>query len=368
MFLEKLQLINFKNYGETKFNFSAGINCFTGNNGVGKTNILDAIYYLSFCKSYFTATDIQNIRHGEQFFAIHGSYQKNNHGEDRVSCIQEKNKKKIFRMNDDEYDKLSDHIGQFPLVMVSPYDRDLINEGSEVRRKFIDGVISQFDKSYLNDLISYNRALKQRNALLKSFHYNQHFDQQNLEIWNEILIENGQRIHNKRKSFIEDFIPFFQDYFEIISGGKDRVVLSYDSQLFENDFHQLFQQNLDKDLQLKYTSAGTHKDDLKMLIQGYNIKRFGSQGQQKSYVVAMKLAQFEYIRQVKGFFPVLLLDDIFDKLDHHRVEQIIQLVSDHKFGQVFITDTQKERIESVFNTVKIDHKIFEISQDQAIIQ
>jgi len=366
MYLKKLKLINFKNYLQADFDFSKGINCFTGNNGSGKTNVLDAIYYLSFCKSYFTSLDHQNINHDKDFFGIHGFYLKNNHGEDKISCVQENGKKKIFRLNDDEYKRLADHIGEFPLVMVSPYDRDLINEGSDVRRKFLDSVISQFDRPYLNDLISYNRSLKQRNALLKSFALERYFDKDTLDVWNKKLVIGNQKIYEKREKFIKDFIPYFQEYFESISGGREKVSLRYESQLHDSNSENLFEESIDKDLQLRYTSTGIHKDDMQMLIDDYSVKKFGSQGQQKSFVIAMKLAQFEYIRQVKKFFPILLLDDIFDKLDHHRVKHIIKLVSDHKFGQVFITDTQRERVEDIFKTVEIDHKIFEIANGEKV--
>lgn len=366
MFLKKLKLTNFKNYEEAEFSFSNKINCFIGNNGVGKTNILDAIYYLSFCKSYFNSIDSQNILHEAPFFAIHGSYDKNNNGGDSISCIQKRNFKKQFKLNDKEYDRLSDHIGLYPLVMISPYDRDLINEGSDVRRKFIDSVISQFDKLYLDDLINYNKALLQRNVLLKKFAENRFFDQTSLEIWNEQLIKYGEKIYATRHAFLADFEPLFQYYFEYISNGKEKVEVLYDSQLETSSFPELLGGSMEKDRISRYTNVGIHKDDLSLQIENYPVKKFGSQGQQKSYVVAMKLAQFEYTKNTKGFKPVLLLDDIFDKLDEMRVKQIIHLVSDNSFGQAFITDTQKGRVENIFKQVNIDHKIFEITNGSSI--
>ena len=367
MYLQKLSVTNFKNYQEDTLEFSDKINCFIGDNGAGKTNLLDAIYYLSFCKSYFNPIDTQNIRQGEKFFAIHGTYLKNGDSPDVISCIQKIDQRKSFRINHKEYERLADHIGLFPLVMVSPYDRDLINEGSEVRRKYLDGVISQFDKIYLDDLINYNKALAHRNALLKQFSESRTFDYSILEIWDKQLNEYGHRIHEKRVEFLKAFTPIFQYYFEYISEGKEKVTLGYQSQLFERELDQLLAVSVEKDRSARFTTCGIHKDDLELLIAGNPLKKFGSQGQQKSYVVAIKLAQFDYTRQVKGFKPILLFDDIFDKLDDKRVHQIIRLVSENSFGQVFITDTQRSRIEQVFKQVDIDHRIFEIIEGKASI-
>ncbi len=365
MYLQNLKISNFKNYREGVFQFCPKINCFIGNNGAGKTNILDAIYYLSFCKSYFNYIDMQNILHDAPYFAIHGIYHKNGNGGDTVSCIQKRNQKKQFKLNDKEYNRLSDHIGLYPLVMISPYDRDLINDGSEVRRKFIDSVISQFDKIYLDDLIQYNKALLQRNNLLKDFTDRNYFKSDLLEIWDDKLTRTGEKIHSARKEFLTGFAPLFQQYFNFISKEKESVSIHYDSQLNDRPMDELLVAARDKDRQIKYTSVGIHKDDLIMNIDGYPVKKFGSQGQQKSYVIAIKLAQFDFTREVKNVRPVLLLDDIFDKLDEERVKQIIHLVSEDNFGQVFITDTQKERIENVFKQINIDHKIYVISAGEA---
>ena len=360
MFLQKLSLTNFKNYTDAELVFSDKINCFIGDNGAGKTNILDAIYYLSFCKSYFNLIDSQNIKHEQDFFAIHGNYQNQENSADKVSCIQKNNAKKVFRLNKKNYSRLADHIGTIPLVMISPYDRDLINDGSELRRKYINGVISQFDKVYLNDLISYNKSLLQRNSLLKQMFNERHFDEAALEIWNDKLIFHGETIFEKRKKFLNEFNPLFEEYYGILAGSNEKVNVNYESQLHESELRELLNNSLDKDRITRYTTKGIHKDDLAFTINGFPVKKFASQGQQKSFVIAIKLAQFEFTRRIKSFKPILLFDDIFDKLDDNRVKHIIHLVSENNFGQVFITDTQKQRIEKLFNLVSINHRIFNV--------
>ena len=323
MFLQKLSLTNFKNYTEAELLLSDKINCFVGNNGAGKTNILDAIYYLSFCKSYFNSSDNQNIKHDCDFFAIHGKYNNQNNSDDKVSCIQKRNHKKVFKKNSSTYSRLADHIGSIPLVMISPYDRDLINDGSELRRKYIDGVISQFDKVYLNDLLSYNKALQQRNSLLKQMFDGKYFDETALEIWNDKLLLHGVNIFEKRKIFLNEFNPLFEEYYNFLVGSKETVSITYESQLLDNSFGDLLASSEKKDRIIRYTTCGIHKDDLIFNIGGFPVKKFGSQGQQKSFVIAIKLAQFEFTRRMKSFKPILLLDDIFDKLDDERVTQII---------------------------------------------
>jgi DNA replication and repair protein RecF len=360
MFLLKLKLTNFKNYSWAEFDFSSKINCFIGNNGAGKTNILDSIHYLSFCKSYFNSVDNQNILHDAPFFAIHGTYQKNGNGGDQVSCIQKRNHKKQFKLNDKEYDRLSDHIGLYPLVMISPNDRDLINEGSEVRRKYFDSVISQFDKIYLDDLINYNKVLQQRNNLLKKFADYNYFDATSLEIWDMQLVRYAEKIHLKRKEFLIEFHALFQHFFEFITNGREKVEIQYSSQLTDRPLEEWLSVSRENDRASKFTNSGIHKDDFVFSIDGFPIKKFGSQGQQKSFVVAVKLAQFDFTRNINGFKPIVLLDDIFDKLDDLRVRQIVELVSKNNFGQTFITDTKGERVENIFRQVKIDHQIFEI--------
>lgn len=362
MYLKKLILNNFKNCEDASLMFSEKINCFIGDNGAGKTNILDGIYYLSFCKSYFNNIDSQNILHGRDFFAIHGTYSKNGDQKDKISCIQKPSQKKSFRINSKEYERLADHIGLFPLVMISPYDRDLINEGSELRRKYIDGVISQFDRIYLDNLLNYNKALSHRNALLKRFAETSTFNRGTLEIWDKQLLEYGKEIFRKREEFVKALIPIFQKYFEEISGGRENVDINYDSMLHGRQLDELLAVSVDKDRAVRHTTCGVHKDDLVFSIEGFPLKKFGSQGQQKSFVIALKLAQFEFTKSLKGFKPILLFDDIFDKLDDHRVAHIISMVSHNNFGQVFITDTQKVRIEKLFEQSEIDHKIFRVSE------
>jgi len=364
MYLKQLKFTNFKNYHEADLLLSPRINCFIGQNGAGKTNVLDAIYYLSFCKSYFNQIDYQNIRHNEDFFALHGDYVRQKQTVDKVHCLIKKSQSKQFKLNEKKYERLADHIGLIPLVMISPYDRDLINNGSEVRRKYIDGVISQFDRHYLNNLLDYNKALAQRNALLKQFAERHYFDEISLEIWDLKLIKLGHEIVEKRKAFVDAFVPIFQQYFNLISGGNESVALNYESLLCHAKMEDLLKENLAKDRAVRYTSVGAHKDDLDFLIDGFPVKKYGSQGQQKSYVIAIKLAQFEFMRKLKTFKPILLLDDIFDKLDNQRVEQLIRLVSEENFGQVFITDTQRERVEQLFESTAMDHRLFEVVQGQ----
>lgn len=360
MYLKHLQLTNFKNYTEAELEFSQRINCFIGSNGAGKTNILDAVYYLSFCKSYFNAVDMQNIRHEIDFFSIHGTYHRNADDVDTVSCVQKRNQKKSFKLNKKEYDRLADHIGKIPLVMISPYDRDLINEGSDVRRKFIDGVIAQFDPIYLDELLKYNKALLQRNVLLKQFAEQHYFNRELLAVYDSQLMQSGNHIFDVRKKFLAEFAPVFADYYARVSGRREQVAMQYEADMHERPMDELLQKALEKDRQARYTTVGIHKDNLSFLIEGYPLKKFGSQGQQKSFVIAIKLAQFDYMRNVKGMKPIMLFDDIFDKLDDFRVSQIIQLVSHNHFGQIFITDTQRQRIEKLFENTDIHHRIFEV--------
>jgi len=362
MFLQKLSVLNFKNYSEAELTFSETINCFIGNNGEGKTNLLDAIYYLSFCKSFFNPIDTQNIKHDAPFFVIQGTYVKSDNTEDVIFCSQKLNSRKQFKINKKEYDRLADHIGLIPLVMVSPADSELITGGSDERRKYLDSVISQFDKFYLNDLINYNKALYQRNVLLKKFAESSSFDPDALEVWNVQLISLGNKIYSKRLEFLRSFIPVFAKFFEFISCGKEQVSINYDSQLNEHEFAKILETSLKRDRILQYTTVGIHKDDLQFKIDTFPIKKFGSQGQQKSFLIGLKLAQFDFIQNIKQAKPILLFDDIFDKLDMLRVEKLMMLVAQHNFGQVFITDTSKERIQKVFKNIGFDYKHFTISQ------
>ena len=361
MYLKSLQLANFKNITEAELDFSHKINCFVGENGVGKTNILDSIYYLSFCKSYFNNIDIQNIQHTKDFFRIHGNYNRGGEKQDMVSCVQQLNHRKQFKLNNKEYERLADHIGEFPLVIITPGDNDLIYGGSDLRRKYVDGVISQFDKFYLDDLINYNKVLAQRNSLLKQFYERRKFDSSALEIWDEQLINLGTQIFHKRVEFVEKFAPIFQAYYEYITGGKEDVSMVYESQLQDGDSRGLLLDALSKDRTVLYSTVGIHKDDFLFQLGEYPIKKFGSQGQQKSYLVSLKLAQFDYTKKIKEYKPILLFDDILDKLDNNRVEQLMKLVADDNFGQIFITDAHNIRIAEIFKKINIETKIFEVS-------
>lgn len=355
MILKSLSLINYKNLDNRSFDFNEKINCIVGNNGIGKTNILDAIYHLSFGKSYFNPVATQNIKHGEDFFVIHGDYIKNDLPEKVVISLK-KGQKKIIKRNGKAYDKFSDHIGFLPLVMISPADRDLIIEGSDTRRKFIDSVISQSDRAYLLNIIKYNKILAQRNALLKYFALNHTYNADTIAVYNDQLTEYGTKIFHKRNAFLKTFIPIFKAHYHNISNGNDTVNLVYKSDLSENDLKILLEQQINKDRALQYTSVGIHKDDLAFDIEGYPIKKFGSQGQQKSFLIALKLAQFDFIKTQSQVKPILLLDDIFDKLDEERVAQIIKLAGEDSFGQIFISDTHAERTE---NIVKQAHQSYE---------
>ncbi|UCG27164.1 MAG: DNA replication/repair protein RecF [Bacteroidales bacterium] len=362
MYLKNISLINFKNYAQVELQFSPKINCFVGNNGVGKTNILDAIHYLSITKSFFNSIDTQNIRYEEDFFIIQGDFEKEGKTES-IYCGIRKNRKKQFKRNKKEYQRLADHIGLLPVVMISPADSSLISEGSEERRKFIDAVISQYDKPYLEDLINYNRALSQRNILLKEFAKTDRFDNESLQLWDDQLIPHGERIHSKRVNFIKRLIPIFQKYYDSIAMGGEKVNMIYQSHLKDSQFRTLLNESRYKDRILQYTTVGIHKDDLNLQLSGYPIKRVGSQGQQKTYLVALKLAKLEFIRNIAGFHPILLLDDIFDKFDKLRVTQIIELVAHREFGQIFITDTNQDRLENILADMPADYKLFKINED-----
>ncbi len=359
MFLKQLNLINYKNISQKDFTFDSKINCFVGKNGVGKTNILDAIYHLSYTKSYFNPLAIQNIKHDEDFFLLDAVFDKENRDE-KIACSLKKGQKKVVKRNNKVYEKLSEHIGFIPLVIISPSDSDLISEGSETRRRFIDSVISTQDNLYLNELIQYQKLISQRNALLKYFALNQTFDKDNLAIYDEQIVLLGNIIFEKRQQFLAQFIPIFKKYYAEISNEAESVDLVYQSQLLEKSFEDLLIENLNKDRAIQYTSSGIHKDDLSFEIGGYPVKKFGSQGQQKSFLIALKLAQFEFLKQKSGSAPILLFDDIFDKLDASRVEKIVTMVNNDVFGQIFISDTHEERTEAIVKQTHQSYKIFRL--------
>lgn len=359
MFLRHLSLVNYKNFDSKTLDFDPVINCLVGDNGVGKTNVLDAIYLLCFGKSYFNPVSTQNIKHGTDFFVVEGEFEKHNRTE-KILCSFKKGTKKVIKRNGKPYEKFSEHIGFLPLVIISPSDRDLILEGSETRRKFIDGVISQSDKVYLQNLIKYNKVVSQRNSLLKYFAANHTFDPDTLDIYNEQMNGLGTAIHQKRVEFIEAFLPIFKEQYQNISEKDERIGLSYESQLGDDTLSNLLAGNIERDRALQYTSVGIHKDDLSFTIGGHPIKKFGSQGQQKSFLIALKLAQFHFIKELADTTPILLLDDIFDKLDENRVSHIVGLVKDDNFGQIFISDTHADRTETVVKNTRQSYKIFNL--------
>ena len=353
MHISKINIVNFRNHIEAEFALKNGVNCFIGNNGSGKTNVLDAVYYLSMCRSYLNSIDKQNIRFNEQFFVLQADWWKEDTCHN-IYCGVKLGGKKVFKRNKKEYERLADHIGHFPVVMISPYDADLISEGSDVRRKWLDGIVAQFDRPFLDDLQRYNKVLDQRNALLKHQYENGLFDRESLEIWDAQLILYGNSIYGKRKAFIENFIPIFQKYYTFISQGKEAVSLNYESQLHTVPFFDLLQQALPRDSRVQYTTVGTHKDDFSFLINEMPIKKYGSQGQQKSFLIALRLAQFECLKEFLGVTPILLLDDIFDKLDNQRVAQLMDLVSKNTFEQVLVTDTDEKRVRTIFETISVE--------------
>lgn len=361
MWLQKLSVLNFKNYSEAELNFSDTVNAFTGNNGAGKTNLLDAIHYLSLCKSYFNPIDSQQIRQGEDLFMIQGTFLKHDNNE-VIYCGLKRSQKKKFKRNKKEYQRLADHIGLFPLVMISPNDISLIIEGSEERRKFIDNVISQTDGNYLDELIIYNRNLTNRNALLRQIAISGKYDPALMEIYDDQLIESGNRIFGKRKAFMQEFTGIFNKHYTYLCEDAEHVELIYDSPLFREDFGMILKKNLERDRILERTSNGIHKDELNFSIHGMVLKKFGSQGQQKSFLIALKLAQYTFLHKNKGFEPLLLLDDIFDKLDDARTTKLMKMVSDKDFGQIFITDTSRHRIEEIFKKIKVPVNIFDIEK------
>ncbi len=360
MIITNLKIQNFKNHQEQDFDFSKQINCFVGNNGVGKTNILDALHYLSMAKSFLGNKDLNNIKIEEDFFTVEGTVD-DGEKENIIKIQQPKDAKKIIKKNDKSYERISDHIGFLPSVIISPYDSNLISDSGESRRKFLDAMISQTDSDYLFNLIQYQKTVQQRNALLKDFSKNRYFDGDNLEIYNEPLIKFGSKIFEKRREFTDSIVPLIQNYYEIISKGKEKITVIYESDLSDNNFGTLLDQNLEKDRMLTYTSKGIHKDDLLFEMNGISMKRTASQGQQKSFLIALKLSQMNRIKELTGKTPILLLDDIFDKLDDSRVSQLIELVNQEHFGQIFITDTSRERTENVVKRINEESKIFDLS-------
>ncbi|UXP33289.1 DNA replication/repair protein RecF [Reichenbachiella agarivorans] len=359
MFLQSLKLSNFKNYQSEEVDFCDHINCFVGLNGSGKTNILDAIYYLSLTKSAFNSIDSQNIRHGESFFAVKGNFLLKER-ERLVHCSLKSQEKKLFKVDGQEYEKLSQHIGQFPVVMIAPNDDELIRESNEVRRKFFDSIISQYDQEYLSWLIKYNHHLKQRNALLKTFKESRRFDDTLLTNYDHTLIHVGKLIAGRRQAFIQEYQPYFQRNYHMISEDREQVQITYNSKGLASDFEAQFNKSRERDMVMLRTLVGVHRDEYLFSINGQALKKYGSQGQQKSSLISLKLAQFEFVKDHLSITPILLLDDIFDKLDDHRIKKMLEIIASDRFKQIFITDAREERTRSLLQNQFDPLKIFKV--------
>tara|TARA_B100000674_G_scaffold488534_1_gene500828 strand:- start:1497 stop:2585 length:1089 start_codon:yes stop_codon:yes gene_type:complete len=359
VFLKKISIINYKNILDKEYELDPKINCFVGDNGVGKTNILDAVYHLSMGKSYFNVKNDQLINRGKDYMLVDGVFELNNKNESIVFSLKI-GEKKVLKRNGKPYKKFSNHIGLIPVVLISPYDNDLINEGSSERRKFIDSIISQNDKEYLINLIAYTRVIQNRNKLLKQYNRSVDFDLDTIKVYDDQIYKLSEPIFKARDKFIKEFTPLVLEKYKHISDDKEKISIEYKSDLINNHVENLIKDSFQKDVILQYTSVGLHKDDFVFNIDENRIKRFGSQGQQKSFLIALKLAQFDYLKNETGNSPILLMDDIFDKLDLMRVKRIVEIVNSTNFGQLFLSDTDKERIEKVLSSLNLSSKIFEV--------
>ena len=357
MILKRLNILNYRNIATAELDFSPKINCLVGHNGEGKTNVLDAIYFLSLTKSMANSIDSMNIRHGEEMMMVQGIYDLNG-TEEEISIGMKLHQKKHVKRNKKEYKRLTEHIGLLPIIIASPNDSTIISGGSEERRRLMDIVISQYDPEYMTALTAYNKALQQRNALLK---LEEEPDAGVMSIYEEMMAEEGERIYQKRQDFVKEFIPVFQRFYELISGGNEKVSLNYTSHCQRGNLLDIIQRDRPKDRILGYSLHGIHKDDLEMTLDGYPIKREGSQGQNKTYMLSLKFAQFDFLKRTGSkTTPMLLLDDIFDKLDAQRVEQIVNIVASDAFGQIFITDTNRENLDKILERSQGNYKIFQV--------
>lgn len=358
MILNKLSVVNFKNIRTASLDFSPKLNCLIGSNGMGKTNILDAVYYLSFCRSAFNPVDSQVITHGEEFMVLEGNYSSDNGDIENIYCGMKKGNRKHFKRNKKEYKRLSQHIGLIPIIFISPADSTLIDGSSEERRRLMDMVIAQYDNAYMDHLSAYNKALQQRNALLKM---EEEPDITLMEIWENQMAEAGEAVYRKRDAFIKELVPVFQNIYSSIAGIQEEVSLKYVSHCQRGPLLEIIQRERFKDRAVGYSLHGIHRDDLEMLLGGFQMRREGSQGQTKTFSLALKLAQFNFLcRTNSATTPILLLDDIFDKLDAQRVKKIVQLVADDHYGQIFITDTNREHLDNILMHTALDYKIFEV--------
>ena len=364
MRLTDLTIFNYKNIAEAELHFSPKLNCFIGNNGEGKTNVLDAIHFLSFCRSYSSSIDMLSVRHGCEFMSLQGRYEHEDGTEEDIHCALKVGQKKIVRRGKKAYRRISEHIGLIPLVMVSPADQMLVAGGSEERRRFIDMVICQYDPVYTESLMRYNKALQQRNAMLKQ---EQEPDPEVMLLWEEQMAREGAYIYEKRSEYITELIPVFQQFYNQISLLHEQVELRYVSHLQRGPLMEQLTENRFKDRAVGYSLHGIHKDDLEMLQGGYPVRREGSQGQSKTFLIALKLAQFDFLsRTGTRTTPLLLLDDIFDKLDASRVEQIVKLVSGQRFGQIFITDTNRDHLDAILASMEGDNRIFLVEKGKVM--
>ena len=362
MILSRLTLLNYKNIAEATLKFSPKINCFVGSNGEGKTNVLDAIHFLSFTRSATNTVDALNIRHGEEMMMLSGTYDMGEGVEETFTCGQRLHQKKVFRRGQKAYKRMSEHIGLLPLILVSPNDNELILGGSEERRRFMDMVISQYNTTYMASLMRYNKALQQRNTMLKA---EEEPDAEVMSLWEEQMASTGEEIYRKRDSFVKEMVPVFQHYYERISGNKEQVSLNYVSHCQRGPLLEVIQRDRLKDRAVGYSLHGIHRDDLEFTLAGHQMKREGSQGQNKTFVVSLKLAQFEFLKRTNTqTTPLLLLDDIFDKLDAQRVEQIVNLVAGDDFGQIFITDTNRDHLDQILSASSHDYKIFYVEDGE----
>ena len=355
MHLKKIALLNFKNMTQEELALCPGINCLVGDNGAGKTNVVDAVYYLSMCKSSLQMTDAQSIRHGADFFLVEGQYATDAGKSESVVCSFSRKGGKVLKRNGKEYDRLSDHVGLIPAVIVSPADSALISDAADERRRYLNGCISQLDRGYLSAVMRYNAVLSERNRYLKVGS-----DEDMLSIYDRQLAEHGQAIYEKRKAFAERLQPLVGEYYALLSGRREQVELTYRSELAEAPFTELLQRARQRDLANQFTTAGIHRDDLVLKIGGYPLRKYGSQGQQKSFLIALKLAQYTIVAREKGEKPILLLDDLFDKLDAGRVEQLIRLVSEDSFGQILITDCNPTRLRTILDKAGGEYALFTV--------
>ncbi|MBO4994214.1 MAG: DNA replication and repair protein RecF [Alistipes sp.] len=353
MRLKKLLLINFKNLPQAELTLSEGINCFVGDNGAGKTNLLDAVYYLSMSKSAFTMTDGQSVHHGEEFFVTEGTYQSDSGASEVVNCSFSRRGGKVLKRNGKEYDRIADHVGAFPVVIVSPRDTELITDAAEERRRHLNAIISQLDRQYLNSMMRYNAVLAERNRFLKGGS-----DEVMLQIYDMQLAEHGTRVYEARQQIVERLRPLVEEYYRTLSDDREQVEISYRSELEQMPLTDILLRSRERDIVNQFTTSGVHRDDLIFRIGGYPLRKYGSQGQQKSFLIALKLAEYRLLAEASGEKPILLLDDLFDKLDLGRVEKLLSLVGGEEFGQICITDCNKLRLETTLERACCDYSLF----------